>query len=421
MRQRHLDLGVVVLAARRAARPAAGASRCGVRPAVAGAALRRALVRQRVAAPRRARRRPPAARRRPATNTASKAVTCVLVGHEHGAGRPVQAAARETGRTSVSARANVGRPRGRDRHARVVQAPAERSDERRQVELDRLDPERTGSVTAAHELLEAGRADHLLVLAVLQHRARACGRPPRRRAARRRAGSSAASQSIASAIPGGFCTSLSRMRETAFATCTASVSDAPFTRRRTISTSRCGRRVGDPVVEAAALDRVVQVARAVRGEHDDRRVRRADRAELGDRHAGLRRAARAGTPRSRRRRGRSRRSAGPPAAGPGARARAAAAGGSGSRGRTAPPRAARARSTSARRMLEQLARVVPLVERLGRVDALVALQADQRRVEHGASALAASVLPTPASPSSSSGCGRRRLRNIDVARPSSTR
>ena len=32
---------------------------------------------------------------------------------------------------------------------------------------------------------------------------------------------------------------------------------------------------------------------------------------------------------------------------------------------------------------EQLAGVVPLVERLGRVDPLVALQADQRRVEHG--------------------------------------
>ena len=51
---------------------------------------------------------------------------------------------------------------------------------------------------------------------------------------------SAASQSIASAIPGGFCTSLSRMRDTASATCTASVSEAPRTRRRTISTSRSG-------------------------------------------------------------------------------------------------------------------------------------------------------------------------------------
>ena len=51
---------------------------------------------------------------------------------------------------------------------------------------------------------------------------------------------SAASQSIASAMPGGFCTSESRIRETASATWTASVSGAPLTRRRTISTSRCG-------------------------------------------------------------------------------------------------------------------------------------------------------------------------------------
>ena len=110
------------------------------------------------------------------------------------------------------------------------------------------------------------------------------------------------------------CRACARPRST---TWTASDSDAPLTRRRTISTSRCGRRVVDPVVQAAALDRVVQVARAVGGQHDHRRVRRADRAELGDRHRGLGRAARAGTPRSRRRRGRSRRSAAPPAAGPG--------------------------------------------------------------------------------------------------------
>ena len=117
----------------------------------------------------------------------------------------------------------AGRALGGHRHARLVQALAQRAGERRQVELDRLDAE-AGSVTAAHELLEAGRADHLLVLVVLEHRARACGPPPRRRACSIPSRLSAASQSIASAIPGGFCTSLSRMRETASATCTASVS-----------------------------------------------------------------------------------------------------------------------------------------------------------------------------------------------------
>ena len=42
--------------------------------------------------------------------------------------------------------------------------------------------------------------------------------------------------------------------------------------------------VVDPVVEAAPLQRVVQLAGAVRGEHDDRRGRGPHGAELGDRH-----------------------------------------------------------------------------------------------------------------------------------------
>ena len=47
------------------------------------------------------------------------------------------------------------------------------------------------------------------------------------------------------------------------------------------------RRVVDPVVEAAPLQRVVQVAGAVGGQHHDRRVRRPDRAQLRDGHRGL--------------------------------------------------------------------------------------------------------------------------------------
>ncbi len=67
------------------------------------------------------------------------------------------------------------------------------------------------------------------------------------------------------------------------------------------------RRVVDPVVQAAALERVVQVAGAVRREHDDRRMRGRQRADLGDRDASTPRAARRGTPRTPRRRGRPRR------------------------------------------------------------------------------------------------------------------
>jgi hypothetical protein len=43
-------------------------------------------------------------------------------------------------------------------------------------------------------------------------------------------------------------------------------------------------RVVDPVVQAAPLERVVQLARAVRGQHDQRPAGGADRPELGDRH-----------------------------------------------------------------------------------------------------------------------------------------
>ena len=40
----------------------------------------------------------------------------------------------------------------------------------------------------------------------------------------------------------------------------------------------------DPQVETAAAERVGQLAHAVRGQDDVRRVRRLDRADLGDRH-----------------------------------------------------------------------------------------------------------------------------------------
>ena len=52
---------------------------------------------------------------------------------------------------------------------------------------------------------------------------------------------------------------------------------------------------------------------------------------------------------------------------------------------------------------EELARVVPVVQRVVQVHSLVTLQPNSRRPGRAASALATSVLPTPASPSSSSG------------------
>jgi hypothetical protein len=174
------------------------------------------------------------------------------------------------------------------------------------------------------------------------------------------------------------------------------------------------------VVEAAALERVVQVARAVGGQHDGGRVRRADGAELGDRHRrlgeqleqeGLEVVVGAvelvdeqhGRERSR---VRERLQQGPSQevllGEQVVLAQVVAAG----LGEPDP---------------QELAGVVPLVQRLGDVDALVALQAQQRRAERGRERLGRLGLPTPASPSSSSGCGRRSARNIVVARPRSAR
>ena len=60
-------------------------------------------------------------------------------------------------------------------------------------------------------------------------------------------------------------------------------SAAPGAFRRTISSSRSTRREVDPVVQAAALQRVVDLARAVAGDDRDRRRVGLDGAELGDR------------------------------------------------------------------------------------------------------------------------------------------
>ena len=72
-----------------------------------------------------------------------------------------------------------------------------------------------------------------------------------------------------------------------------------------------------------------------------------------------------------------------------------------------------------RAQVQDLAREVPVVERLGGVDALVALQPDQRQVEASAIASASAVLPVPGSPSSSSGRCILSARKVTVASASS--
>ena len=136
------------------------------------------------------------------------------VAHQHRPRRPVQARARD--RAGQRQRRSPAAPSARrvTGHARLVQPAAEGRDQRREVELDGLEPHT--------RRLQARGADHVLVLAVLQDAARACGRSSPRRASSTPSSSSAFSQSIASAIPGGFWTSPSRILATAVTTCTAS-------------------------------------------------------------------------------------------------------------------------------------------------------------------------------------------------------
>ena len=95
---------------------------------------------------------------------------------------------------------------------------------------------------------------------------------------------SARAQSRVSATPGGFCSPMSAQL----------LHDADHLPGQLLRhLGRAGpddldlaveARVLDPVVEAAPLQRVVQLAGPVRGEHDDRRRRGRHGAELGDAH-----------------------------------------------------------------------------------------------------------------------------------------
>src|SRR5579863_4940457 len=82
---------------------------------------------------------------------------------------------------------------------------------------------------------------------------------------------SASAQSIVSAMPGSLNKSILRS----------------FCTTATTSRDRCafalGGRIVDPVVKAAALQRVVDLAGAVRGDDDDRRVLGMNRPDLRDR------------------------------------------------------------------------------------------------------------------------------------------
>ena len=106
-----------------------------------------------------------------------------------------------------------------------------------------------------------------------------------RRARRPRARASARAQSRVSATPGGLSRlSVSRSRCTRPTTWRASCSDTSGARGADDLDLALEARVLDPVVEAATLQRVVDLTGPVGGQDHDGRDRRPHRAELGDRH-----------------------------------------------------------------------------------------------------------------------------------------
>ena len=136
---------------------------------------------------------------------------------------------------------------------------------------------------------------------------RACSSP--------RGPTSAAAQSSVSAMPGSFRSSSLRTLSMSRATCSASAASMPGTRREQDGAPRIDVGIVDVVVEAAAAQRVGELARAVGGEHHARDGDRARPCRARGWRPGSPRAAPAGRPRTPRRRGRPRRSAAPAARG----------------------------------------------------------------------------------------------------------
>ncbi len=231
----------------RAARPVAPRGRSSARrgrAASAGAALG-SLTRRRHA------------RRRRSKNTAIERLHLRVVGDEHGARRPVQARARVRPRQRRARRRS-----GADRSA-VTGTPASRRRRPNAAASGEVEPDRSYEACRSATSSPGRRRTMSWSSAYLRTRAE---RAVDRRLVElgdRRAAPAPRSQSIASAMPGGFWTSRRAAGRPRRRPAVASASATPRTRRRTMSSSRSGDGVVEPLVQAAALERVVQVARAV--------------------------------------------------------------------------------------------------------------------------------------------------------------
>ena len=200
-------------------------------------------------------------------------------GHERRPAGPVHAGARVEARRTPSARAKASvAPTGTSRPGAAQHA---RERDREPLGFG-PDAQALRRHRGAHELAEPVRAHALLVLAVLQDRAeRRVDRllvEPRRAERRERLRPVDRLRDTGRLVELEVAQRLDRGRDVAR-------ERVGNLRRAQPDDRELALEVGmrDPVVEAAALQRVVHVARAVRREHDDRRHLGAHDAELGHR------------------------------------------------------------------------------------------------------------------------------------------
>ena len=171
------------------------------------------------------------------------------------------------------------RPWSRPRSASAIRpgptsSPASRST-RPNVTTSRVEGLAHRPAAARARLLDAARRrsssrTHLEVLVVLEDRRRASARRPSASSSSQPSAASACAQSIVSATPGGLARSRPRRPCTNAAAWRGEpLGDAGHAQAHDLDLA-LERRVADPVEQAAALERVVQLARAVGGEHDAR-------------------------------------------------------------------------------------------------------------------------------------------------------
>ncbi len=159
---------------------------------------------------------------------------------------------------------------------------AQQASEQEDVEWPGLiEPAPRASAAIEHRL-DALAAHGLDVFLVLEQDAERLVDRARRRARRDRAPRAPRPSPASPTRPPVLYSSAVRSSCTNAVTCSASRAGHPGSLAATMRCSVSAVRIVDPAVDAAALQRVVDLARAVRRDDDDRRLGGADRPELGN-------------------------------------------------------------------------------------------------------------------------------------------